>query len=62
MQFVEVNDPHYAFTMLHKARQIRNESVQIYSEMFYALANGTFVKVDKAVIESQLVGFFIDGL
>ena len=28
----------------------------------YALANDAFAKVDKAVEESQLVGFFIDAL
>ena len=28
----------------------------------YALVNDAFAKVDKAVLESQLVGFFIDGL
>ena len=27
-----------------------------------ALENDAFAKVDKAVVESQLVGFFIDGL
>ena len=26
------------------------------------MANDAFVQVDKAVVESQLVGFFIDGL
>ena len=28
----------------------------------YALANDVLAKVDKGVVESQLVGFFIDGL
>ena len=48
--------------MVHKARQIKNESVQVYAERLHVLANDAFVKVDKAVVESQLVGFFIDGL
>ena len=26
----EVNDPHYAFTMLCKASQVKNKSVQVY--------------------------------
>ena len=56
MRFTEVNDPHYAFIMLHKVRQIKNGSVQVYTETLYALANDVFVKVDKAVVESQLVG------
>ena len=28
----------------------------------YALANDAFAKIDKVVVESQLFGFFIDGL
>ena len=51
-----------AFTMLHKARQSKNETAQIYAERLYALANNAFAKMDKVVTESQLVGFFIDGL
>ena len=62
MRFAEVNDPHHAFTMLHKARQVKYESVQVYAERLYALANDAFAKADKAVVKSQLVGFFIDGL
>ena len=49
---VEVNDPHYAFTMLHKARQVKHESVQVYAERLYSLANDAFTTVDKAVVES----------
>ena len=37
-------------------------SVQVYAERLYALANDAFAKVDKAVVESQLVEFVIDGL
>ena len=62
MRFAEVNDLHHAFTMFHKGRQVKNESVQFYKEILYALANDAFTKVDKAVVESQLVGLFIDGL
>ena len=39
VRFAEANDPHHAFTMLHKAR-------------LYALANNAFANVDKAVVES----------
>ena len=38
------------------------ESVQVYAKRLYALANDAFTKVDKAVVESQLAGFFIDRL
>ena len=62
VRFAEVNDSHHAFTMFSKARQVQNESVQLYAERLYALTNDAFAKVDKAVVESQLVGFFIDRL
>ena len=62
MRFAEVNDSHHAFTMSHMARQLKNECVQVYAERLHALENVAFAKVDKAVVESQLVGFFIDGL
>ena len=62
MRFAEVYDPHHVFTMLHKARQVKHESVQIYIERLYAPAHDAFTKVDKVVVELQLMGFFIDGL
>ena len=62
IRFAEVNDSHHSFTMLHKARQTKGKTVQVYAEMLYALANDAFTKVDKGVVESQIVGFFIDGL
>ena len=31
VRFAEVNDPHQAFTMLHKGMQVKNESVQVLS-------------------------------
>ena len=49
VRFAKANDPHHAFTMLHKPR-------------LNALAKNAFAKVDKAVVESQLVGFFTDEL
>ena len=57
VRFDEVN-----FTMLYNARQVKHESVQVYAERLYTLANDAFIKVDKAVLESQLVRFFINGL
>ena len=62
VRFGEVNDPHQAFTMLWKGRQVKNESVQVNAERLYAMTNDKFVKVDKTVVESQLVRFLIDGL
>ena len=48
--------------MLHKARQTKHETGQVYAEQLYTLAHDTFAKLDKTVVESQLVDFFIDGL
>ena len=62
VRFAEVNYPHHAFTMLHKLRQVKHESVQVYAERLYALANDVLTKVDNTVVESQLVGFFTYGL
>ena len=62
MRCAEVNDPHNAFTMSCKVWQIKKQSVQVYAERLDALANDAFVKVDKAGVESQLGGFFIDWL
>ena len=39
LRFADVNDPHHAFTMLHKARQVKHESVQVYAERLHALTN-----------------------
>ena len=57
MRLAEVNDPHHAFTMLCKARQVKNGSIQGCAERPYTLANDAFAEVDKVVVESQCVGF-----
>ena len=62
VRFAEVNDPHHALTMLCKAKQVKHESVLAYTARLYALVNDAFTKVDKADLDSQLVGVFIDGL
>ena len=62
VHFAEVNDQHHAFTMLCKAQQHKAETVQVYAERLYALVQDAFEKTNKALVESQLIGFFIDGL
>ena len=57
VRFAEVNDHHHAFTMLHKARQFKYESVHACTERLYTLANDAFTKVDKGAVESQLGRF-----
>ena len=52
---------HLTFTMLCKARQIKNDCAGSCREAL-CLANDAFMKADKSVVESELVGFFIDGL
>ena len=62
VSFAEVNDQNHTFTMLCKAQQHKTETVQAYAERLYALAQDAFEKTGKALVESQLIGFFIDGL
>ena len=51
VRFAEVNDLHHAFAMLCKARKVKNESVQVYTERLYALANHAFPKVNKTIVD-----------
>ena len=62
IRFAEISDSHHAFKMLCKARQTKSETVKVYADRLYTLANDAFAKVNKGVVESQLVGFFIDDL
>ena len=62
VRFTEVCDPHHALSVLHKLRQSKRETAQAYAERLYTLAHDAFTQLDKAVVESQLVGFFIEGL
>ena len=51
--------------MLRRAKQDKNESVQIYTELLLAIAEDVFQgqdQADLAAIECRLVRFFIDGL
>ena len=46
--------------LLHKARQSKSETVQVYAERLYTLAHDTFAKLNNIVVESKLVGFLPD--
>ena len=48
--------------MLHKAQQHKTETVQVYAERLYTLAQDAFEKTDKTLVKSQLTGFCINGL
>ena len=64
MRFSEVNDPLIPHTLTCYIRQGRSKKglYVVYAEWLYALANDAFGKVDKAVVELQLIGLFIEGL
>ena len=62
VHFAEVNDQHHAFTIIHKAQQHKTETVQAYAVRLYALAQDALEKTNMALVESQLIGFFIEGL
>ena len=57
VRFIKVFDPHHSLSLLHKTRWSKSDTVHIYAERLYA-----FVKLNKEVVESYLVGFFINGL
>ena len=45
IRFAEVCDSHHAFTMLHKARQTKSGTVQVYAERLYGIANDAFLRL-----------------
>ena len=61
VRFPKVYDPYHAFIKLH-SRQVKRKAIEVFAERLYALVNEPFTKVHNMLIESQLVGFFIDGL
>ena len=48
--------------MVHKKRQVKHESVQVYTERLYGLANDAFTKADRVAVELKLVEVVIDGV
>lgn len=64
VRFGEINDPQLAFTMLRKVKQKAGESVQLYAERLFSLAQDAFSQQREKIeaAQQQLVGFFVDGL
>ena len=62
VRFAEVCDPHHNLPLLHNTRQNKSETVHAYAERLHTLAHYTFMKLFKAVVESQLLDFLYDGL
>ena len=63
-RFAEITDPQHAFTLLQKVYQKPDKNVQLYAERLLALAEEALLiqQAGKQPIQTQLVGFFIDGL
>lgn len=61
-RFAEVTDPQHALMLLRKVRQKPNENIQVYAERLLALAEDAFLGQMGDAVQTQLVGFFIDGL
>ena len=63
-RFAEITDPQHAFTLLRKVRQKPDDNIQLYAERLLALAEEALLikQADIQTIQTQLVGFFIDGL
>jgi len=63
-RFAEIRDSQHAFALLRNIKQGHNENLQVFGERILALAEEIITEGqgDIAVLESQLIGFFIDGL
>lgn len=59
-RFGEVIDQQHAILLLKKVKQKPTEPIQVYAERLLALGEDAFN--DDGVMQSQLVGYFIDGL
>jgi len=63
-RFAEIQDPHYALALLKTVKQKSDENVQLFAERLLSLSNEAYENVNDnlEMIESQLIGTFIDGL
>ena len=63
-RFSEIQDSQHAFTMLRQTKQKSGETVQIYAERLFSLAQEAFASQQGglAAVENQMIGFFVDGL
>ena len=60
----DVTDKYLALNLLRECKQERGENVSIYAERLLSLSEEAYVNDPSAakIIDSQLIGFFIDGL
>ena len=63
-RFAEITDPQHAFMLMRKVKQNPTENVQLFAERLMALAEEAFEGQAEGLqtVETQLIGFFIDGL
>lgn len=63
-RFAEITDPQHAFMLLRGVKQSPDENVQLFAERLLALAEESFIDQQGGLqaVETQLIGFFIDGL
>ena len=62
-RFGEISDPHHAFALLQKCKQKKGETVALFAERLYGLAEEAFPgEMENEPVQRQLVGFFVDGL
>lgn len=63
-RFAEITDSQHAFMLLRKVKQALHENVQLFAERLLALAEEAFAGQPGGLqaVETQLIGFFIDGL
>lgn len=59
VRFAEVVDPQHALLLLRKVRQKQGEAIQVYAERLIGLGEDAF---DAQNRDTQLIGYFIDGL
>lgn len=62
LRFGEVVDSQHALLLLRKCKQKHSETIQVYAERLRALGEEAFEDQATDLMESQLVGYFIDGL
>ena len=66
--FAQVTDAEHAHLLLRQIKQRAHETVTMYSERLYNIARDAYAntnatsKESKAIIEKQLISYFIDGL
>lgn len=62
VRFGEISDPHYAFALLQKCKQRREESVALFAERLQSVAEESFPDGMGGAVQRQPIGLSLDGL